>query len=238
VADSEIKLEIPFAQMRPDKDQLPGYAPFYVVQDWVNIAGKDVSLTWSPLEAPVVEFGKIQKQGGFDLIFVKSFDQYPIVTDPPYIFSELMNNYQNTNYHYQQRGSAVWHYRLSSHSPDLAPAMAGLSGYELAHPLQSVGVQGGATPPLPDTASIIQISPSSVTLVTLKRAEDGNGLIARLYQSTGESVTATLRSPLKPIKAAALTDIVEKNDEPVEVKNGALELSMPPFSIRTVRFEL
>jgi alpha-mannosidase len=148
-----------------------------------------------------------------------------------------MNNYQNTNYHYQQRGAAVWRYRISTHSPSSPPSLSGRSGKELSHPLQSVGVKGGVTPRLPDVGSIIQVSPSSVTLVTLKRAEDGNGLIARLHQSTGESVTATLRSPLKPIKSAAVTDIVEKNDEPTEIKNGAVELSMPPFSIRTVRLE-
>ena len=235
----EVKVEIPFAEMRPGRDQLPGYAPFYAVSDWVNIAGAadNIGVTWSPLEGPMVEFGAIQKKSSFGLIYPDTFDQYPIITDPPYIFSELMNNYQNTNYHYEQKGTATWRYRISSHPADMAPSLAGRAGKELGHPLIAVGVEGGSEPRLPDVGAIIEVSPDSVTLVTLKRAEDGNGLIARLYQSTAEPATATLRSPLTPIKSAAVTDIVEKNDEPVKVANGAVEISLPPFSIRTVRLE-
>jgi hypothetical protein len=235
--DPEVTIDIPFAQMRPGLDQLPGFAPYYAVTNWVDVRNGDGhGFAWSPLEGPMVEFSAIRKEARFVLPYTDKIDRYSVLTSPPHIYSEIMGNFHNTNFHYQQDGSASWTYRIALRQDSSPPSIAGRPGNELARPLMAVGIWRGVGL-LPDTGSFVKVSPPSVTLVTMKRAEDKRGLILRLYESSGKAVKARVTFPFSEIKSASLADITEHDLAALPVAPGAVELEMPPFSIRTVRVE-
>ena len=234
VPDPTLALEVPFSMMRPGTDQLPDFADYYAVSNTVAIqSGRGFGLAWSSRDGPLVEFGQIRKRASFARPDRIGREQPAAPPSRPFIYSELMNNFQETNYHYQQHGSGAWSYRIY-------PDPAGLShptrsGWELSEPLVVQEGRGAASSSWPKAACLIEVSPESVRLVTMKRAEDGAGWILRLYESEGRAVQARVKLPLTPITRAALTDVSEHDLRELPVRDGVAALELSPFSVRTIR---
>lgn len=95
-------------------------------------------------------------------------------------------------------------------------------GYRLNHPLQL----------RPGTAfgSAVSVDDPGVIVETLKPAEDGDGVVVRMYESLGRATTTALRTTL-PHTRAVLTDLLERPLGDADL--GALAVG--PFEIVTVR---
>lgn len=233
VPHPEFYLEIPFAVMRPGQDQLPDFASYYAVSNslWLQ-SRQGFSVAWSTREGQIVELGEIRKSAAFINRRADQFNQPFPDFDRGHVFSELMNNFQNTNYHYWQSGSGVWSYRIA---PQADPSVCFRSGWELAEPLKARRTRAGHGSARPAAASLISLSPGSILLVTMKRAEDGRGTILRLYESEGRAVQAQVGLPLTPITWAALTEITEHDRQELPVKDGIVTVEFMPFGVRTLR---
>jgi hypothetical protein len=237
IPDPTLSLEALFSMMRPGVDQLPDFADYYAVSNTVAIqSGQGFGLAWSTREGPMVEFGQIRKKAGFLHPERIGLKQPAAPPSRPYIFSELMNNFQQTNYHYQQHGSGEWNYRIYSDNAGLPHPTR--SGRELAEPLVAWEGRESAKFAWPKAGSLIEVSPGSVRLVTMKWDEDrSDGWIIRLYESEGRNVQVEIKLPLTPIHQAYLTDISESSvgGKKLPVQDGAVALTMEPFSVRTIR---
>jgi alpha-mannosidase len=71
-------------------------------------------------------------------------------------------------------------------------------------------------------------------LDSVKRAEDGKGLVLRLYEAHGGRGTARLRLA-RPVAAAARATLLEEPLEALEVRDGAVVVAFRPWEIVTVR---
>ena len=81
------------------------------------------------------------------------------------------------------------------------------------------------------------VSAEGVKLEALKRADDGDGFIARVYEAHGGRGPAALRLPFA-VAAAEAVDLLERPDDadgPVELADGALSFRVTPFQIRSFR---
>ena len=91
--------------------------------------------------------------------------------------------------------------------------------------------------PLPAATSFVEVSPTSVALSAIKRAEEGDGLIVRVWNVAPAPVEARLRLDL-PFSRAFLTDL---NEHPGEGLNpdadNAVRLYLRPHRVQTVLFE-
>jgi alpha-mannosidase len=103
---------------------------------------------------------------------------------------------------------------------------------------------------LPATASLLQVEPASVVLTVLKPAgnpqtrmagadvDPADGLVFRLYESSGLPTRATIRS-FWPIGKAEVTNITEESSRPADLAEGTdertIEVLLEPFEIVTVR---
>jgi len=86
--------------------------------------------------------------------------------------------------------------------------------------------------------SLCTVSSPAITISALKKAEDGDGLIMRLYNTTEEIVNNTL-SFSSPLSFASLTDLKELDIEECEIENSTtLALVFAPWQIRTIRVKL
>ncbi|MCU1413031.1 MAG: hypothetical protein JWN80_371, partial [Microbacteriaceae bacterium] len=81
-------------------------------------------------------------------------------------------------------------------------------------------------------ASVISLSDPGVIVETLKSADDGDGVVLRLYESLGRATTTALSTTL-PHSSAVLTDLLERPLGSADL--GRLELG--PFEIVTIRLE-
>ena len=94
--------------MAPGTEQLPGTTlDWQTAQHWVEFSGKDARVVWSPVEAPLVQFGDINT-GKWQTKFVPA---------NAWVFSYAMNNYWMTNFKASQEGRVEFRYSLTSAPP-------------------------------------------------------------------------------------------------------------------------
>ncbi|MFQ5812950.1 MAG: alpha-mannosidase [Anaerolineae bacterium] len=91
--------------------------------------------------------------------------------------------------------------------------------------------------PLPAAMSFIEVSPTSVIISAIKLAEEGDGLIVRVWNVAPASVEARLALNL-PFSRAFLTDLNERSSEELDPDaDNVVRLSLRPRQVKTVRFE-
>ncbi|WP_374686578.1 glycoside hydrolase family 38 C-terminal domain-containing protein [Promineifilum sp.] len=93
-------------------------------------------------------------------------------------------------------------------------------------------------PPLPRVPalplSLISVDPPHLIIETVKAADDGDGLIVRLYECERRRGPAVLRTAF-PLRAAWRTNLLEENRAPLDVAGREARLTVRPFEIVTVR---
>ncbi len=85
--------------------------------------------------------------------------------------------------------------------------------------------------------SFFAIEPSHVILDTVKRAEDDDALILRLYEACGGRARITLKTSL-PVRSASFCDLLERPGESVTIEGDTLRFDIAPFQIITLKLIL
>ena len=75
-----------------------------------------------------------------------------------------------------------------------------------------------------------------LVLQTVKRAEDGDGLVLRLYEPHGGRGTATVR-PARPVAGARRANLLEEPAKEAVVRDGAIAVPFRPWEIVTLRVD-
>ena len=129
---------------------------------------------------------------------------------------------------YPDMGVQEFTYSLYPHPESWAKADVARAGIELNAEVHSVAVVGdGAV-----SEGLFTCDNRSLIIDTLKRAEDGSGVIVRLYESNGTSGSAELRCA-RPILSAVECDLVEKNRCDADVCNNSVRFSFTPYEVKT-----
>jgi alpha-mannosidase len=82
--------------------------------------------------------------------------------------------------------------------------------------------------------SMFKTDRENVVIETIKRAEDGNGFIVRMYESLGSRGQVNLSSGFK-VKACFETDLIEENKKQLVVNNNHVNFDIKPFQILNLR---
>ena len=223
--------EEPYAMMRWDRDILPGAWRGYVSQQhWVDVSGEDYGVTWSSLEAPVVSLGGINSNQ-WDANWHKTY-----VPGNGHVYSYIMSNIWNCNYPIWQGGEAAFSYKFISHAGACDTSKAARFGWGHATPLLGSVVES-QDGPLPEKSYTgISVDVDNVMITAIKRAEDGNGWIARLYE-TGQkaSTTANLSIGFLNPRSAALTNLVEEDQQKVNLSGNSIKVDLRANELVTIR---
>lgn len=84
--------------------------------------------------------------------------------------------------------------------------------------------------------SFFVVDNPSIIIDTIKKAEDSNAIIVRLYESRGTRGTVKLSSPLS-FTSGSIVNLLEDEISPLNWQNGEVELSFKPFEIISVLLE-
>jgi alpha-mannosidase len=76
----------------------------------------------------------------------------------------------------------------------------------------------------------------NVILDAVKKAEDDDRLILRLYEAHGAQVRAKVTFGFK-VGRAELVNLMEEEPRPVAVRDGAVGVEFRPFEVHTLRVE-
>ena len=136
-------------------------------------------------------------------------------------------------------GTHVIRFAIQPHDGTWTPADATHAGYEFNNPFDVVGTDDH-TGTLPTNAGYAEVLTSNVILSDLKKAEDSDALIVRLYEANGQATTARVRlaDALCPANAPAVeTDVVEQPlaHSSAHLQGGVLSVDIPAFGMVTVK---
>jgi alpha-mannosidase len=224
----DVRFEIAAADMAPGKEQLPGTTlDWHTVQHWVEFSGEDARVVWSPVEAPLVQFGDINTgkwQKTLDLANA-------------WVFSYAMNNYWMTNFKASQEGRVEFRYSLTSAPPAAPPQGTGPSsdrvastrfGWDVHTPLVAAWLPAGNKGRFKAAReSFLSVDKPNVIVQALWLDENGTP-VARLREIAGEAVEARLASAV----FLGFSTTTVGGHESVEI--GSILVRLKPFEMQAV----
>ena len=123
-------------------------------------------------------------------------------------------------------------YALQPHEGDWREAETYKWAQEFHHvPLP---VQGDFRGSLPGKSSFLRISPDNLILSAFKKAEDGDEVILRFFETKGEETMAEIEL-FREIKRAAVVDLLEREEFEMKPSGNTLKMQVKPFEIVTLK---
>jgi alpha-mannosidase len=132
------------------------------------------------------------------------------------------------------RGIQHFRYALYPHAGTWQQAMTERKGYELNYPLQAT-VVAPHTGSLPASHSFLSVEDDNVILTAVKKSEDDNALILRVYDWSGKSSSAKFTLPPGATAATEVNLMEQPMGSAIAIEDNTATLPMGPFEIRTLR---
>jgi alpha-mannosidase len=108
--------------------------------------------------------------------------------------------------------------------------------YSLNNPLHSVHVSGGVDI-LGNTMSFVNVDKPNVVIEAVKKAEDSDDVIVRVYECHNMRTDAILKFSNK-IKHCEEVNLLEEKPEEVNYSGKMVKFSIKPYEIRTFKVRL
>jgi alpha-mannosidase len=129
-------------------------------------------------------------------------------------------------------GEHHFRYALLPHAN--SPIEAGVieAGYTFNSPLLVYPTEAE-----PQTQSFFQVVGGSLILDTVKKAEDSDAIILRLYEAHGKRGTCRIESSL-PVTSVSQTNLLENQDSPLEWDENGVDIHYSPFKLITLKLNM
>jgi len=228
--------------IRPFVDQLPGSnTNYYSVQHWAEVHDGKASITLTPIDSHLVEFGGIHPfhvSPAHRNVEPRDFKQGFVPADEVrdgHMFSFALASNFCTNFRPAQRGDLLLRYSVTAHEGDWTTGAPRDFGWARANELMPVVLNEHAPGERPTTDSFCQIDQANVALTSLKLADDADGLIVRLVETEGAAGDVTVHLPFLDIAEAVATDLVERNGTALAHDAHSVTVPVGAFGIATFR---
>lgn len=228
VEGAKVRFELAGATMRPETEQLPRTTrDWHTVQNWVEFAGARQSVVWSPLEAPLVQFGDINTGKWLEKLDLKN----------AFVFSYAMNNYWMTNFKASQGGAVTFRYSLTSRSGGADLVASTRFGWEAHAPLAAVWIpekgRGGLAG---DGLPFVGLDKPNIVVQAVKAPAVGRGITLRLREIAG--LATRVRITIAGLKSETVvveaTDLAEGPANIATVVPGSIYADLKPFGLQTI----
>ena len=133
-------------------------------------------------------------------------------------------------------GHHHFHYALYPHAGTWKEANTVRHGFEYNYPL-TAEVTTAHPGTLPSSHSFVSVSPDNVVLTAVKKAEDSNALIFRVYEWAGKQSTVEFHVP-PGATGATVTNMMEVPEgDPLAVMGDTVKVPIKPYEILTIRVD-
>ena len=140
--------------------------------------------------------------------------------------------YPDTNADY---GKHAFTYALYPHKGGRAEAKVSEHAYALNMPLTVVKVGSDGQIESKSSAQLMQFdNGGSAVIENIKAAEDGKGIILRVYESSGADCSFTL-TPNFRFQRASVVDMIEREVTECSVMSGVISADLKPFQILSIK---
>lgn len=244
-AKPEFKFESALTVMEPTVDQFPGSnTDYYAANHWANLSDGGESITLVSRDSAMLEFGGLWpgyvsqahhcvQTPEFGHEFLK-----PGSLEKGWMYSYVLNGNFQTNFRPVQVSDTLFRYSITSGRGDWKDGRAKDFGYSASLPVDNTPIIGPKDGTLPPAYSFCRVEQPNLVLLTLKRAEDGNGLILRLWETGGKDTEAVVHLPFLKIAEAWQTNLVEENQWSLPLRDDAVTIPTKAWGVSTVRLRV
>ena len=198
-----VRFEIAGADMAPGTEQLPGTTlDWQTAQHWVEFSGQDARVVWSPVEAPLVQFGDINT-GKWQTKFASGQRLGLLLCHEQLLDDELQGQPGRAG-----RVPLQPDERAARRSVGGGPVSDRVSstrfGWEVHTPLVAAWLPAGNKGPVKSVhGSFLSVDRPNVIVQALWLDEDGTPVV-RLREIAGEAAEARLTGALVPAGSASV----------------------------------
>ena len=228
----QVAYEVPYGVVEVGKDEMPGAAGERYqelcsetrprgIENWISASGEKAGVT---LASSVV---------GMDYKDPTGENSNGIVLQPVLLASRRSCHGQGNDYH--QTGHHHFSFSITSHTPGWKNgANFGKQANELLVPVFDPPTIRGAD--LPEESSFLKTDHDNIVVTAMKKAEDREGIVIRLFNRGEEPFTGNL-TLWKPFESAYVTNLIEEDQKQLKLEGKKLRLDMEKYEIKTVRLE-
>ncbi len=229
IVNGEVAYEVPFGVLRVGKDEMPGIAGSFngnnfpetkdirprAIGNWIGVSGKEFGVTLSS------SAGTADYQDPTDHPAANAIIQ-------PILFASRTSCHHEGN-QYLQMGDHHFHFSLTSHTPGWKQGYRfGQSANEYLKPVFDPTMYRDAA--LPQTFSFFDIQNENVVVSAIKKCEDDESLIIRLYNVSDQTEIVKLSTKYTP-KAIVRVNLIEEEIEQVD------EIRLGKYAIETYKLK-
>ena len=127
------------------------------------------------------------------------------------------------------RGRHRFTYALMPHPGDFRDAGVIAAAEDLNAPLRVVRDAG-----IVEARSLLEVDSPQVVVEAIKKAEDSDAVVVRLYEAWGGRCKTRLRTTLA-VSRAFRCDLLERERDELALRDGAIQLELGPFKILTLK---
>jgi hypothetical protein len=233
----QVAYEVPFGVVRAGQDEIPMTGgPAYgdldydqpcrdlhprEVQDFVDASDEHGGLTLS------------SSVSVFDWIDPTTNAPGETVLQPVLLASRKSCNGEGV--WYPQAGDHHYRFALTSHTGDWHHGWR--EGIAANHPLLTVvGAPPRSDARLPETKSFFSLSESNVLISTIKKCEDDDSVVVRLYDLEGRD-TKPLLTTFLPVRGVSHANLIEQKQDGIAAHGNELSLPVGHHAIETYRLD-
>ncbi len=229
VPNGQVRIDLAWALMEPEKDQLKGANKnFFCPQHFVDISNANAGITWANLDAPIVETGDMHGQRWMSDLLNEPWLKTWIPSTR--LFSWVMNNVWFVNYKRDQEGIVPFRYSLRPHK-EFDSSEAKKFGIGLSQPFILM-MTDDAQKSIPSFLNLE--GEESIIVSSMKPLRDGKGLLLRFFNTTEKTAKTHLKWGREKPLALHLSNQKEKRLIPLALDE---ELELGPWEIQTVRVD-
>jgi len=235
------------ALQTPPADFLPGaFWDEVAVQNWVRMSGGGMSVLWSSRDAPMVALGRLTEGYTSPAHSCRVPER---IHHPPgtaeqlqhaWLYSLLCANNFGTNFAVSQTGSLLFRFSLTTRRGEMSDAEAVRLGGEAVTPPETVFTDRRRPGHLSLSSSLLACEGDPLVLLACKHAEDGDGLIVRLWNPLADTATSTVSLGFGAWPVAQMVSLTETASDTAgaDVRandNRSFTVRLAPRSLATVR---
>ena len=244
IANAQMAYEVPFGVVEIGKDEFPG-------PDFWQAKKDEPYVEWNPYHIDIFTNAhrtSREVQNFFDIsgqeigVFVNSTvvthdyrdksdnpADYPIL-QPVLLATKLCSG---RKIWHEQKGVHKQSFDIRTHEPGWRNGYK--KGWEFNNPPISVVPVTNLKANLPSKYSFMSIKPDNIIVSTMKKCEDDDSVVIRVFEQEGKDVKARLHF-FKPIGNLLETNIIERQAQPLKEKPNSISLGHN--EIKTLKFEL
>jgi len=233
------------AIVEPIVNQFPGSNTcYYAVQHWAQVGNEKINITLSPTESHLLEFGGLWPcyiSPGIHIGVMPSdrswLDSIPSKFTKGHMYAYVLDSNFRTNFSSAQQGDFLFRYSITSDAGNLDSNKAPDFGWANFNPLIPIILEGRKEGTLDGNSSFAKLDKQNVRILTMKQAEDDDGIILRLSETEGEPVNVKITLPYLSIKKAHLTNLVEENIKEADFGEHEVTVPIKAHGISTIRLQ-